>query len=202
MKRKPSPEQFLAAIDPVLRKVIRKVGPLEHSVSRGGVHTVAEIIVKQQLSGKAAATIFKRICQAAGVRRLSAASLDRLTDEQLRTAGVSGAKTKYLRELTRQVQTRQVRLHALGRMADDAVIAELTRIKGIGRWSAEMYLMFVLGRPDVFSAGDNGLQTAIQKLYGVSTDDGDLEEFSARWRPHRTLACLYLWRSLSNEQAD
>jgi len=202
LTKKESPAEHLAGADPVLRKVIRKVGPLEHPVSRGGVHTVAEIIVKQQLSGKAAATIFKRVCQAAGVRRLSVASLDRLTDEQLRAAGVSGAKTKYLRELTRQVQSRRVRLNALGRMADEAVIAELTKVKGIGRWSAEMYLMFVLGRPDVFSAGDNGLQTAIRKLYGVTSDDGDLEEFSARWRPHRTLACLYLWRSLANEQAD
>ncbi|MEW6051452.1 MAG: DNA-3-methyladenine glycosylase 2 family protein [Candidatus Zixiibacteriota bacterium] len=198
-KRPTSPERHIATVDPVLGRVIRKVGPPQIKLKRGAVHALAEIIVYQQLSGKVARAIFKRIRVAAGVKRLSAASLGRLTDKQLRAAGVSPQKLKYLRDLTAKVLDGSVKLHGLGHLSDEKVVAELTTIKGIGRWSAEMYLMFVLGRPDVFSAGDNGIQTAIHKLYGVTQEEVDLESFSERWRPHRTVACWYLWRSLATE---
>ena len=199
MKKSLLPERHIASVDPVLRRIVRKIGPPQIRLKRGGVHALAEIIVYQQLSGRVARTIFRRICAAAKVKRLNASALDNLTDKQLRAAGVSPQKLNYLRDLTAKVINGSLRLHGLGRLSDDRVIAELTQVKGIGRWSAEMYLMFVLGRPDVFSAGDNGIQTAVEKLYGLSKDGADLESFSDRWRPHRTIACWYLWRSLSLE---
>jgi DNA-3-methyladenine glycosylase II len=123
--------------------------------------------------------------------------LVRLTDDELRAAGLSGQKLRYMRDLGARVQDGSLPLHALDAMSDEDVIVALTQVKGIGRWTAEMYLMFRLHRPDVLPVGDLGIVKAVQKAYGLrKTPSPDrLHEIAEPWRPYRSVACWYLWRS-------
>jgi DNA-3-methyladenine glycosylase II len=195
--RKESPERYLSRIDPALGKVIRKSERYEFTPSRSGLHEFAQIIVYQQLSGAAAKTIFGRILQTAKCRRLTLETLGKLSDRQLKAAGVSPQKLKYLRDLQDKVKSGEFEVKKLASMSDEEAITAITSVKGLGQWSAEMYLMFVLGRPDVFSAGDNGLQTAVRRLYGFEGSRKELTAFAERWKPYRTIAAWYLWRYLS-----
>ncbi len=188
-------EKHLSMVDPVLARVIKQCGPCRVRRMTGGVHRLAEIIINQQLAPKAAAAIFGRLLKAAGCRRLAAEQLDKISDRRLRAAGVSPQKLKYLRDLTAKVLDGSLRINRLPAMSDEQVLESITQVKGLGRWSAEMYLMFVLARPDVFSPGDRGLQLAIEELYGVDCTKIDLDEFAERWKPYRTVAAWYLWTS-------
>jgi DNA-3-methyladenine glycosylase II len=192
-----SPEKYLSRVDPLLGKVITQSRPYEFKPSRSGLHEFAEIIIYQQLSGAAAKTIFGRILKAAHCRRLTADSLDKLTDRQLKASGVSPQKLRYLRDLVAKINSGEFKVNRLASMSNEEAIESITSVKGLGRWSAEMYLMFVLGRQDVFSPGDNGLQTAVKRLYGFEGSHEELYEFAERWKPYRTVAAWYLWRYVS-----
>lgn len=158
---------------------------------------LASSIAGQQLSTKAASTIRDRLRTAAG-GKITANSIAKLTLGQMRSAGLSGAKTKSLKELAKAVQNKTLDLPALRRIPEEEAAAKLTSIWGIGPWTAEMFLMFALGRPDVFSPGDLGLLRAIEEIYDLplnKTSKVKLAEIAKKWSPYRTYASLILWRT-------
>ena len=157
-------------------------------------------IVSQQLSTKAAATIARRVDALCGGVPTPEA-LARATDAELRAAGLSGQKLGYIRDLCRRVDDGSLPLNAIEAMNDDEVIATLTQVKGIGRWTAEMFLMFRLHRPDVLPVGDLGIVKAVQQAYGLRQlpSPDRLTRLGESWRPYRSVACWYLWASLDNK---
>lgn len=184
--------------DPVMRGLIRSHGLLSLSTVRNDFDTLAGIIIGQQLSGKAADAIFSRIRTTVGCRRLTAHRLAECSDAQLRKAGVSRPKINALRSLTDHVQSRMLQIGKLSSLPDEMVFEKITQVKGMGPWSAQMYLMFVLARPDVFPENDLGIRNAISHLYGIDPTPESMACVSDCWRPYRTVACLYLWHSLHN----
>ena len=160
-------------------------------------------IVGQQLSTKAARTIYTRVCELFGDCVPTPEQLLAADPEALRGAGLSRAKVSYLRDLAEHVLDGRLELERLDELGDDEIVAELTAVKGLGRWTAEMFLMFHLGRADVLPVGDLGIRRAVQIAYGLDElpDATELEGIAEPWRPQRTLACLYLWRSLDNAPA-
>lgn len=194
--------------DPILYKVALKVDlstfrppddPLRQSFSEAS-HFIdlVESIVSQQLSGKAAETIFGRFKKLFPREQITPKKLLKIPDEKIRAAGISFSKIKYIKGIANEIVNNNLDLKSLEELTDEEVILELVKLKGIGKWTAEMFLMFTLGRPDVFSAGDLGLQNAIVKLYGLKSkpNNGKLLEISAKWSPHRTIASRILWKSL------
>jgi DNA-3-methyladenine glycosylase II len=189
-----------------MRGLIDKRGPIDPETDRRGsrpdaYEALARAIVGQQLSTKAAASIWGKLQAQFGDRTPAQGELVAADYDDLRSAGLSNAKVTYIQELARRVDSGELELDRFPELADEDVIAELIEVKGIGRWTAEMFLIFHLGRPDVVSAGDLGIRRAIQIAYGLEDLPGptDLDRIAEPWRPHRTLACLYLWRSLDNE---
>lgn len=159
--------------------------------------TLCESIVSQQLSVKAGDTIFGRVLDLLPQRKLTPENILKQKDEDLRNAGLSWGKVKYLKDLSQKVKDKEVVLEDLDKLSEEEAIKELTKIKGIGRWTAEMFLMFALGREDVFSHGDVGLQNAIKKIYKYEKyDPVVVEEIVIKWSPYRTIAARILWRSL------
>jgi len=192
--------RHLSRRDPVIRDLMRTHGKCGLADAQHGdpFGALMKAIVSQQLSTKAAHTIFTRLLALFdGVPTPPA--LAALTDVQLRGVGLSGQKLRYMRDLAAKVQEGTLPLPALDGMADEEVIAALTQVKGIGRWTAEMFLMFRLHRPDVLPVDDLGIVKAVQKAYGLrkmpSADR--LNKIGDAWRPYRSVACWYLWRSLS-----
>lgn len=192
----------LRRADPVLGGIIDRVGPYRLEVKRTGTHYDALVrsIVFQQLSGKAAGTIHRRFLELYPGRRARAELVIATTDERLRSAGLSRQKIGYLRDLAARVADRSLPLAHLGRLPDDAIIEHLVQVKGIGRWTAQMFLMFRLGRPDVLPELDLGVQNAIRLAYGLGTrpTPKDVLRIGAPWRPWASVASWYLWRSLEN----
>jgi DNA-3-methyladenine glycosylase II len=190
----------LKRADDVLARVIERVGPCRFRTRSQGTHFDALLrsIVYQQLSGKAAATILDRVLALYGGRYPRPAQLLETTDDALRGAGLSRQKLAYLRDLATKVDSSDVPLARVGRMPDEEVITHLTRVKGIGRWTAQMFLIFRLGRPDVLPELDLGIQTAIQRAYDLPKRPvpADVLRIGEAWRPHATIASWYLWRSL------
>jgi DNA-3-methyladenine glycosylase II len=186
--------------DPVLGAVIKRHGPCGLAEAQRADHVSALVrsITFQQLSTKAASTIYGRMVALMPGGHPTAEALVALTDEQLRTAGISRQKGGYLRDLCEKVITGALPLEALETMTDEQVIVSLTQVKGIGRWSAEMFLMFRLHRPDVLPVGDLGIVNAIQKVYGLRKrpTPARIEKIGEAWRPYRSVASWYLWRSL------
>lgn len=158
-------------------------------------------IVGQQLSTKAARTIYGRLTDLYDGRTPLPPELIATDPETLRGVGLSNAKAAYLRDLAECIEDDDLHLEMLSELPDDEVVAELIRVKGLGRWTAEMFLMFHLGRPDVLPVGDLGIRKAAMLTYGLEEmpDPETLERLAERWRPYRSLACLYLWRSLDTE---
>lgn len=159
-------------------------------------------IVGQQLSVKAAAAIYARLTERFGGRPPRPEEILADEPEELRAAaGLSRAKVAFLRSLAEHVISGQLELERLGELDDELVMAELTAVKGIGAWSAHMFLMFHLERPDVLPVGDLGIRRAMERAYGLPglPEPAQMELIAGPWRPHRTLACRYLWRSLANE---
>jgi DNA-3-methyladenine glycosylase II len=189
-------EKALCKLDPVLGKVIRQKGPCPLKHKRGGFDIVCRMIVFQQLSGKAANTIWERLRFLCPRKKVTPTAVAALSVQQMRSVGLSRQKIGYLRNLVGHVNDGSLNFSHLSSMSDSAVAEHLTQVKGIGQWTAEMYLMFVLGRPDVFSAGDLGLRTGVKKLYGPRRKDFNFAKFAERWKPYRTIASWYLWRSL------
>lgn len=197
--------RLLLRRDPILAALIRKHGPCGLAAAQRADHFSALVraIVGQQLSTKAAATIHRRVLALVDDGPATPDSIATLTDTQLRSAGLSRQKTAYLRDLCARVGDRTVRLDALERMTDDDVIVELTKVKGVGRWTAEMFLMFRLHRPDVLPVDDLGIVNAVKNVYRLRkkpTADR-IMRIGEAWRPYRSVASWYLWRSLDNEPA-
>jgi DNA-3-methyladenine glycosylase II len=189
--------EHLRRADPVLAAVIDRVGPYAMTYREPTFETLARAIVFQQLHGKAAQTIWQRLVAAAGGEPLAPDALRRLRLPTLRRVGLSRQKATYVRELARHTVDGSLDFAALPAMADDEVIAALTRVKGIGLWSAQMFLMFALRRHDVLPVGDYGVRAAVKKLYRKRKlpTAGDMTKLARPWRPYCSIACWYLWRS-------
>ncbi len=196
--------EHLRAHDTVLRGVIDAVGVDRLGDRRRGrpadhYGALVRSIVGQQLSVKAAASIYARLIERFGGRPPTPAEVLADDPEALRAAaGLSRAKVSFLRSLAEHVTDGSLELSALDDLPDEQVIAELVAVKGLGTWSAHMFLMFHLQRPDVLPVGDLGIRRAVMNVYGLQAlpAPAAMEAIAAPWRPHRTLACLYLWRSL------
>jgi DNA-3-methyladenine glycosylase II len=194
--------RLLARRDPVLRDLIRAHGPcgLAEAQHTEPFRALVSAIISQQLSTKAAATIRARVEALAG-GMLTPGRVSGIDDEALRGAGLSRQKTSYLRDLCNRVSSGQLPLDDLAAMPDEAVVTALTSVKGIGRWTAEMFLMFRLHRPDVLPVGDLGIVKAVQRAYGLRKlpSPERLTKLGEQWRPYRSVACWYLWASLDNQ---
>lgn len=183
--------------DPVLRSIIERVGPCRMKFAAAEFASVAEAIVYQQLNGKAALTIFKRFAALAG-EPLMPEGILKLSDEQLRSVGLSKQKSSYLKDLSAKTAAGALDFSRLAELTDAEVIKHLTQVKGIGVWTAHMFLMFSLRRPDVLPTGDYGVQMAIKKHYKKRKlpKPQIMEKIAQPWAPYRSVACWYLWRSL------
>jgi DNA-3-methyladenine glycosylase II len=183
--------------DPVMRGIIERVGPCRIEYGPAEFHSLAEAIVYQQLNGKAALTIFKRFAALAG-EPLTPEGIAKLTAEQMRSVGLSKQKSSYLRDMAERAIRRDLDFIRLPEMTDEEVIKHLTQVKGVGVWTAQMFLMFSLKRPDVLPTGDFGIQMAIKKHYNKRKipKPVHMEKIAKPWEPYRSIACWYLWRSL------
>ncbi len=193
------PKKYLQSVDPILGAVIAQVDlPFRKANRRTRFEALVDAIVSQQLSVKAADTIFARFkILFPGKKFPDPEQVLLMPDEVIRTAGLSGSKVRYIKDLAEKVHSKELRLHRMHTLSDEVVIEELIKINGIGRWTAEMFLMFSLDRPDIFSHGDLGLRNSVMKLYGFKTmpTEKQINTIVKKWSPHRTLACRYLWQS-------
>jgi DNA-3-methyladenine glycosylase II len=187
----------LKKADPVLAVIIGKVGPYRMEFGEPTFHRLAESILYQQLNGKAAATIFQRFTDAAG-DPLTPEGILKLSDQQMRGVGLSKQKTSYLRDLADKTRTGLLNFPQLASLSDQDVIEHLTQVKGVGVWTAHMFLMFTLRRPNVLPTGDYGVRTAIMKHYKRRKlpKPDQMEKLAKSWEPYRSIACWYLWQSL------
>lgn len=198
-----SPEvTHLTAVDRVLGEIIERVGPIEQTLEADAFESLASAIVAQQLSDAAARTIWGRVVTTLGTA--TPASVLAAEPDALRSAGLSRSKVSFLGDLAGRVSDGRLDLAALSVLSDDEIVEALVSVKGIGRWTAEMFLIFSLGRPDVLAVDDGALRSTVGWLYGI--DGGASREAVAAigeaWRPHRTAASLYLWRVLALRRAD
>ena len=202
----PNAVRLIARRDPTLGALIRRIGPCGLPGRQRHDHLTALIsaIVSQQLSTRAAATIFGRFVALFPDGVITeAAAIARFEDRTLRGVGLSGQKVGYLRDLCARLQDGRLRLEELDALPDEEIVTRLTEVKGFGRWTAEMFLMFRLLRPDVLPVGDLGIVNAIQRVYKLRKrpDAKRMLAIGEVWRPYRTVACWYLWQSLRLEQA-
>ncbi|MFZ0733658.1 MAG: DNA-3-methyladenine glycosylase [Candidatus Sulfotelmatobacter sp.] len=187
----------LKKADPVLRAIIERVGPYRMEYGPAEFSSLAEAIVYQQLNGKAAVVIFNRFAELAG-DPLTPEGILKLTDEQLRSVGLSKQKSAYLKDLAAKTASGELDFARLPELSDEEVIEHLTRVKGVGVWTAHMFLMFSLRRPNVLPTGDYGVQMAVKKHYRKRKlpKPKDMERIARAWEPYRSVACWYMWRSL------
>ena len=190
-------------VDPIIYEVLRKVDFGKWLTPRKESEYFVSLcreIIGQQLSDKASAKIIERFMDLFSNGKVTPETIERLTEEKLRQAGMAWSKARYLKNLARAVIDRQVHFNIIKNYSDERVVEELTRVKGIGPWTAEMFLIFTLGREDVFSFGDLGLRRAIEKLYQVKNPSADqLEKITAPWSPYRTYGSIVLWQSLEDK---
>ena len=197
--------RHLRRADPVLRELIERFGPLDvtrwtRGRPRDAYGSLLRSIVGQQLSVHAAHAIFGRVVALSGGASPSPEALLALRESELRAAGLSAAKVAYMRDLARHVLEGELDLRALRRLEDEAVIERITVVKGLGRWTAEMFLMFHLRRPDVLPVGDLGLRRAVERAYRKRAPVAPerVRRLAEPWRPYRSTAVLYLWESLAS----
>jgi len=212
--------RHLKKSDPVLRSIIERIGPCHMQFGPAEFHHLAEAIIYQQLNGKAAETIFKRFGALAG-EPLTPERILKLSDEQMRGAGLSKQKSSYLKDLATKTAAGLLDFERLHEMPDREVIEHLTQVKGIGVWTAQMFLMFSLKRENILPTGDFGVRTAIHRHYLDSArvkagkksttrkkvrkrkiklpSPEQMEKIAKCWEPYRSVACWYLWRSLDIE---
>ena len=195
--------RVLARRDPILRDLMRRYGPcgLADNQHTDPFKALVHAIISQQLSTKAAATIAGRFAALFAGGFPNPAQVAAVSDDRLRGVGLSGQKLSYLRDLCARIGDGRLPLAALDAMDDEQVVEALTQVKGIGRWTAEMFLMFRLQRPDVLPVGDLGIVKAVQRAYRLrNTPSPDrLVRIGESWRPYRSIACWYLWASLDNK---
>jgi DNA-3-methyladenine glycosylase II len=194
--------------DPTMRELIKRLGRLDLEARRRGrpadaYGALVRSIVGQQLSTKAARTIYERMTQLWDGRTPTPQELLDADPDAIRAAGLSRPKIAYLRSLAEHILSGELELDRLDELSDEEIAAELTAVKGLGQWTADMFLIFHLGRPDVLPVGDLGVRNAAREVYGLDElpTAAELEAIGEPWRPHRSLAALYLWRSLDNEPA-
>ncbi len=193
----------LRSADPVLGGVIDRVGPFRMKYVEPGFPALLRAIVGQQVSTRAAATVFARLQSACG-GTVTPEAVAALEDSQLRAAGLSGQKSRYARDLAAKTLSRQIDFSTLPSLPDHEVVAQLTAVKGIGVWTAQMFLIFALRRPDVFfPVNDLGLRNAIQRTYRMRQPPKPdrMLKIATPWRPYCSIACWYLWRSLDGDAA-
>ncbi|HXG74459.1 MAG TPA: DNA-3-methyladenine glycosylase [Candidatus Nitrosotenuis sp.] len=184
--------------DPKLARIIDLVGTYRLRTVRDPYESLVEAIITQQLSGKAADSISKRFREIYGGFP-KPNQVIKTPHTKLRKAGLSGMKVAYIKDLSKKIESNEIRLGSLKKMSDEEVIEHLTQVKGIGRWTAEMFLIFCLGRLDVLPVGDLGLRKGMQRLYSLSElpQKDQIERLAERWRPYRTVATWYIWKGLS-----
>jgi len=183
--------------DPVMAAIIERVGVCRMTYREATFEALARAIVFQQLSTKAASTIFRRFSEAAG-GAITPESINNLSVGEMRRAGLSKQKISYIRDLAGHAFSGSLDLRRTESMSDEEVIVMLTSIKGIGLWTAHMFLIFALRRPNILATGDLGIQTAIKKAYRKRKmpTPKDIEKIAKSWHPYCSVACWYLWRSL------
>jgi 3-methyladenine DNA glycosylase/8-oxoguanine DNA glycosylase len=184
--------------EPTLRAIVERVGPCRMEFGEPVFHSLAEAIVYQQLNGKAAVTIFKRFAALAG-EPLSAEGIAKLTAEQMRSAGLSKQKSSYLRDMADRAIRGELSFTHLPEMTDEEVIKHLTQVKGVGVWTAQMFLIFALKRQNILPTGDFGIRMAMKKHYHKRKlpNPVQMEKIARPWEPYRSIASWYLWRSLN-----
>lgn len=195
--------RHLRRADPILADVMRRVGPFSIRLERNRFQALVRSIIAQQISGKAARSIWRRLQESIRPRRLTAEVIAGIPIERLRSLGLSPQKASYVHDLAAKVSEGSVRLHRVQRMTDDDVIAELIQVKGVGVWTAQMFLIFSLGRLDVFPQDDLGVRMAIRRHYGLAElpDKARSLQIASPWRPYATVASWYCWRSLDGDGA-
>jgi DNA-3-methyladenine glycosylase II len=189
----------LKKVDKKLAKVIGKVPPFERTTGTGDYFfDLVDAIISQQLSIKAAATILKRFVALFPESRVTPDAVLAMEASMIRDAGISFGKISYIKDLAKKTVESGILFEQFEIMTDQEIIDELTKVKGIGQWTAEMFLMFTMNRPDIFSYGDLGIRNAMKKLYGFEQEPTreEAEKIAEKWKPYRTLACRYLWKSL------
>ncbi|MGO9097113.1 MAG: DNA-3-methyladenine glycosylase family protein [Bryobacteraceae bacterium] len=193
--------RHLSSGDPVLARLIDRIGPYAMEYLEPDFETLVRSIAFQQLSGKVARVIFQRLVAAAGNGRLTPASVLQLRPRKMRAVGLSQQKVAYIRDLARRTRSGEVDFAALPALPDEVVCRALTSVKGIGVWTAQMFLIFALRRPDVLPTADLGIRAAIRNLYGLAElpTPSEVEELARPWRPYATVASWYLWRSLEGQ---
>ncbi len=184
--------------DPKLAKIINQVGKYQIRTSRNYYESLVEAIITQQLAGSAAKAISNRFHSLYGKSFPKPIDVINTSDSKLRKTGLSRPKIKYIKELSKAIEAKKLKMHSLPRLKDEEVIEQLTQVKGIGRWTAEMFLIFSLGRMDVLPVGDLGLRKGVQRYNSADElpNTAEIEKLAERWRPYRTVATWYLWKSL------
>ena len=190
--------RHLRASDPVMKDMIDTVGPFTLRFERNRFSLLVRSIVSQQISTSVAGAIRRRLQELVGPDGFTAANLSQFTTEQFRAVGLSTQKASYVADLSAKVHDGTVNLRHIGRLSDERVIEHLTQVRGIGRWTAQMFLIFSLGRPDVFPHDDLGVRTAIRDQYGLNDlpDKETCLRIAEPWRPYASVASWYCWRSL------
>ena len=186
--------------DPVMAAIIKRIGPYRIEYGPPEFHSLAEAIIYQQLNGRAALTIFNRFAALAG-NPLTPAGILKLTNEQMRSVGLSKQKSSYLRDMAVRAASGELDFSRLPQLSDEEVIKHLTQVKGVGVWTAQMFLMFTLKRPNVLPTGDFGVQMAMKKHYNKRKmpKPAQMEKIARCWEPYRSIACWYLWRSMDTK---
>lgn len=195
-------KKHLKRVDPVLKEVIVSVQLTPRKLHKNYFQALAQAIISQQLSTKAAATIRGRVVALFNIKKFpTPEDFLKMPDKKLRSAGLSHSKILYIKNLAHFYKNHEKEFKNLNKLSDEEIITMLVEIKGVGRWTAEMFLIFTLGREDVFSHGDLGLRNAIKKLYKLRKDPSErrTKQISNKWKPYRSAASLYLWASLDNE---
>jgi DNA-3-methyladenine glycosylase II len=188
----------LKKADPVMRAIIDRVGAYKIEHRDPSFETLVRSIVYQQLSGKVASVILGRLIAMLPDRKVTPETILKLTPARMRKAGLSKQKTAYIRDLARKTKQGHVKFETLADLEDHEVIEHLTQVKGIGVWTAHMFLIFALRRPDILATGDLGVRVAIRKAYRLEElpHPKQVEEMAVPWRPYCSVAVWYLWRSL------
>ena len=194
--------QRLSEVDELLGKLIRTVGDISIPLATDYFDTLVKTIIGQMLSVKAAATICNRVEELCG--KFTPEIILSIDNEEFRKCGMSGAKVAYIKDLSQKVQNKELDLEDLHRLEDKEVLKAVMAVKGIGKWTAEMFLIFSLGRLNILSFGDAGLQRAVKWLYDMEEreDYKYLENFKGKWEPYNSVASLYLWEAINKGFVD
>ncbi len=187
----------ISRVDPKLRQLVKKHGPIEFTTGDDPFESLVEAIISQQLNGRAARMIFGKLKALLHTDIIDAPSLHKVSASRLRKVGVSPQKIRYLRDLSSRVVRGKLNLENLKNMPDDEVIQILDEVTGIGPWTAHMFLLFTLGRPDVLPVDDLGIQTSIRNVYSLRQlpDVKRIQKIAKSWHPYCSVASLYLWHS-------